>query len=130
MRKIRFRGKTRATAEWVYGSVVTYDDGAVAMCSNVDGRYEWRYVEPTTVGQYTGMDDDDGEEIYEDDILIAKDVFGDEKEYIVAFDNNYHHAFGLLDKDGYWFDFREFESMTIIGNIHDNPEFLIKEKRL
>ncbi len=128
MREIRFRGKTHTTAEWVYGSVVTYNDGAVAMCSSVDGRYEWRYVEPETVGQFTGMCDDNGKEIYEGDILHVKDIYDNEFEGVVCFDNQYHHAFGILDKERFWNSFNEMNSLLKIANIHDNPDFFIKEK--
>lgn len=97
------------------------------MCSIVDGRYEWSSVEPTTVGQYTDVNDNDGNEIYEGDVLTVKDFYDGEFECIVAFDNRYHHAFGLRAKGGYWYDFNIMVSMTVIGNIHDNPE-LFKEK--
>jgi len=83
----------------------------------------WWNVEPDTVGQYIGVEDEYGHSIYEGDILKAKDIFDNEFECIVVFDNNYHHAFGLHDICRNWYHFREIESMTIIGNIHDNPEF-------
>jgi len=93
-----------------------------------DTTMERWYVEPDTVGQYIGMDDDDGEEIYEGDILHVKDKYDYEFKGVVCFDNYYRHAFGILDKERFWNSFNEMNSLLKIANIHDNPEFLIKEK--
>ena len=88
-----------------------------------DTTMEKWYVEPDTVGQYIGMDDDDGEEIYEGDILHVKDKYDYEFEGVVCFDNYYRHAFGILDKERFWNSFNEMNSLLKIANIHDNPEF-------
>lgn len=120
MRKIRFRGKTIHSHTWVYGGLVMERKNAF-ICP--DTTKVWWNVEPDTVGQYIGVEDEYGHSIYEGDILKAKDIFDNEFECIVVFDNNYHHAFGLHDICRNWYHFREIESMTIIGNIHDNPEF-------
>lgn len=60
--------------------------------------------------------------------MHVKDEYDNEFEAVVCFGNSYHHAFGLYSEYGCWHDFNEMVSMTIIGNIHDNPE-LFKEKR-
>lgn len=130
MRKIRFRGRLILPHTWVYGGIVIEGENAIIYPDETNGEVGL-YIEPDTVGQYTGVNDDNGEEIYEGDILKAKDIFGNEFECVVVFDNNYHHAFGLRDicRSWYHFNFREIESMTIIGNIHDNPELFEEEKR-
>ena len=141
MKKIRFRGKDIKTGMWVYGyycehhlpeydndnpELVTGYTNLSVIFNDEQGHRDacfWTNVEYDTVGQYTGMNDDDGEEIYEGDILKVKDILGNEFEGVVCFENKYHHAFGLRSKGGFWYDFNVMVSMTIIGNIHDNPEF-------
>ena len=131
MRKIRFRGQKTSNGIWVYGSLVYSNELDSAIYFQVGNgsvkSMEWAYVKPDTVGQYTGMNDDNGNEIYEGDILQVEDVFDGEFECIVVFDNKYRHAFRLQTEDGCLYDFNDMRSMTVIGNIHDNPELLKEE---
>ena len=88
-------------------------------------------IDKDTVGQFTGLYDKDGKEIYEGDILSRKDggalltvefrhgAFG--YEYCGEFHawaGNHNFTFNPFDTD---VDF------AIIGNIHDNPELLTNE---
>lgn len=140
MKEIRFRGKDALTGEWVYGyycehhlpdydndnpELVTGYTNLPVIFNDEQGHRNacyWTSVEPETVGQFTGANDNDGNEIYEGDILKVKDVFDDEFECIVVFEEYYHHAFGLLDKERFWHPFNETRQRSVIGNIHDNPD--------
>lgn len=72
-------------------------------------------VDPATVGQCTGMKDENGERIFEGDIVRwdARE-FGSEYYEQVRWD---YELLSLREND--W-----PEHCEIIGNIHDNPELL------
>lgn len=73
MKEIKFRGKRLDNGEWVYGSYApnTYDAGKALIItySPYDPDYVWEDVDPTTVGQYTGLHDRKGIAIYEGDVI-------------------------------------------------------------
>lgn len=65
MRTIKFRGR-RLDAPLVYGDLIHYLNGAVAIQIAEGGKYR---VDPKSVGQFTEFIDADGEEVYEGDTL-------------------------------------------------------------
>ena len=76
MREILFRGKRLNNGEWVYGSYwyshrsntyqhFVFDDGNV-----------WVSVDPSTVGQFTGLTDKSCAKIFEGDIVCYEDEIG------------------------------------------------------
>ena len=130
MREIKFRGKRIDTGEWVYGFytkiAVNFGQNDVIMEQTKGGSFVPQFIDIKTLGQFIGIPDKNGKEIYEGDItrhhyhdLTVKWVWGDR---IVQF-------YGV-ERDGaekYYFGF-DSKYLEVIGNIHDNPELLEVEK--
>ena len=138
MRDILFRGKRVDNGEWVEGyfgksldTFIIQDYGLVA------GYFELIKVYPETVGQYTGLTDKNGRKIFEGDIVQADDghyrgVHG--VGHYGTYDDTCigYHIRWIDDGENRWSEWWRQDigywnnKVTIIGNIHDNPE-LIKE---
>ena len=133
MRTIKFRGKDIETGEWVYGHFFQrlghYPTIVEPRPHNGKVMYHEIAVEDKTVGQFTGLFDKNGKEIYEGDIIgcskpdIKHLIFYNEKQgrFMAALngdiENDYFGVCGLDDSG--WNSRKE-----VIGNIHDNKNIL------
>jgi uncharacterized phage protein (TIGR01671 family) len=119
MRTIKFRGKDIETGEWVYGDFIGYMPTIMfPYKSNGRVRYVECLVNRETIGQYTGLQDKNGVEIYEGDIL--QETYSN-KNVLVVYDAP---QFCYADNSfGYRF-LNHPENFTVVGNIHENPELL------
>lgn len=135
MCEILFRGKTKAITgcpynngkpdEWVFGYVFS-DLGAMKIRQYETDRPECNdyEVDPETVGQYTGLTDKSGNKIFEGDIVQAFECI-----YVIMWDS-VRAMFYLRDPiSRVSADFYNYfgSDLTVIGNIHDDPELLKKE---
>lgn len=131
MRTIKFRGKTRENGKWYYGSLVYSDEINAAIYFQI-GRglvktMDWVYVNQETVGQFSGLYDCDGKEIFEGDIL----KWSNGRMYVVKFWDGMFYASVKECNDGIFGGFplhaltvHEDGKCKIVGNIYDNPELL------
>ena len=141
-REIKFRGKRLENGQWVYGypycwhskrtagrlkafiHEVTFQDGL----KTLDAQLE---VDPNTVGQYTGLLDKNGKEIYEGDIIReCYTIFPDDMEVFISEVLFQNGSFQLSGED--YEPFGGDSSMCsvkstdleVIGNIYENSELL------
>ena len=124
-REIKFRGKRIDNGEWVYGDLLQpteiCDIYEIANCESIDGtRYE---VIPETIGQYTGLSDKNGKEIYEGDIVSDNKI-----KWIVKW-NKHRMGFSLYPTTEQLYDEMPINvenklGFKILGNIYDNSELL------
>ena len=120
MREIKFRGKY-GNNPWLYGSLVTKNrnnNGIQERNSSVT-----ILVDDGSIGQYTGMNDSMGKEIYEGDIVRTSD--NDDELAVVEWDDEdlrftVTHG-NVVNGLGEGYYSREVE---VIGNMYDNPELL------
>lgn len=133
-RTIKFRGKRIDNGEWVYGSLLRGENQCVIVTLRGDSVnvHECHEVDPATVGQFTGLLDKNGKEIYESDIITVNGqyprvVLWDKMCWALMPTEYYHDKmFWVMNLQhpgpDWWGLFsNEFE---VIGNIYDNPELL------
>ena len=149
MREILFRGKTEYSGRWVQGDLYKSSKSVFIMANNADSYAKTNYaVHPETVGQYTGLTDQNGTKIFEGDILkvdngkrnsivtvkygcFRPEMFFDAYESISCRELK-GKAFGLYGEAFSRINNRLEQLLIIdnthfievIGNIHDNPELI------
>ena len=143
MRTIKFRGQKTTNGVWVYGSLVYSNEIQTAIYfqtgSGLVKSMEWVYVNPDTVGQFTGFLDKNGKEIYEGDVLRSDEYpyscIGDKRRdnyYAVVYYCEEGACFGIVMvknpnssvagiSDGILDDVEreKMKNFEVVGNIHE-----------
>lgn len=121
-REIKFRGKRIYNGMWMEGDLKTdlAPKGSMLPCpaiSTTKGTIGTFFVKTDTIGQFTGLHDKNGNDIYEGDIIRNEICKG-----IVVYKNG---AFVLdLGKSCGCVYLFCLDSLLVVGNIYDNPELL------
>lgn len=135
LREIKFGGKSIYDVEWLYGSLIKIEEDRYAIIPDLNdieignsiGIYE---VDPITIGQFTGLRDKNGIEIYEGDIIRWR---RDGKLYLVKFYAGMFYAsveelnkgvYGGIPLHVLTVNEEDEYKCEVCGNIYDNPELL------
>ena len=131
MREIIFRGKCLNCQKFKYGDLEHSDDEALINAFSFFNKECWCdasvYVDPETVGQYTGLTDKNGVKIFEGDVVRCVSRL-DYTNMVVIFEDGEFRMVKCEDYKTYttgngYFSVRCFYK-EVIGNIYDNPELI------
>lgn len=133
MREILFRGQSIEDNRWVYGDLIREKKSFGKICTRIyrttNNGWELIDVDSKTVGQYTGLNDENGNKIFENDIVAYWDTYSTENGQSeadcigkVVWDDETisFQVTNRLSAESY----EVLDECSVIGNIFDNPELL------
>lgn len=117
-REIKFRGLRTDGKGWVYGSFIHNSIDCPCIIDYDAEQYE---IIPKTIGQFTGLKDKNGKDIYQGDKF---NPISENLTYTVVFKDA---QFGLESELGYWGSLKRYFELSekhgwsceVIGNIHE-----------
>ncbi len=150
MREIKFRAISTRTLQWIYGSLVrTEGENYIVEPDERPREHPGEYVDcidlseiaQGTEGQWTGLKDKGGKEIYKGDI-VKNHWWGDGdvgflgEEWVVKFGKHESNGNDVYTRDAYgWYyeskgetfslvNLPQSKGIEIVGNIYENPDFV------
>lgn len=123
MREIKFRAKRIDNGEWVYGNVSINPLTKKSYIDSYDNVRSYVYeIVPETVGQFTGLKDKNGVEIYEGDKILKfgaceSPVVFENGAFGYIFDKDYNFI-ALTQNNNLEWENNASNNLEVIGNIH------------
>lgn len=125
-REIKFRGKTESN-QFIFGDLIQYENGDTAIFEKKITRYGYEAtqisnrtkVDKETIGQFTGLHDKNGKDVYENDLAL---VNGQIYEVV------YVKGMFAIGIKGCGYVPLKNVIFEIIGNIYDNKDLLEDRK--
>ena len=136
MRNIKFRGKTE-DGRWIHGDFLHAWDSAMIQYEielNGENTYNAEDVDVDTVGQFTGIFDCKGQEVYEGDLLmnvsnpnsdLLEVCFNESlglmamkihsEKYVTKFNSPFYQIYKI-----------KYSKYEVVGNIHENKQYFEK----
>jgi len=132
MRQIKFRGYNAKNKQWLYGFYLQ-NRGAHFVCPDefANGKsWEDYEVDPESVGQYTGLKDANGKEIYEGDVVLVSvfDCFGGDEQYKLSIEwqgTEFVGDYNIKGKEKSWnleWLWGQDDEIEVTGNIYNKED--------
>ncbi len=130
MRAIKFRAQDIASNKWLYGDIRHHKND---VCIFEQGGNKGEQVKPETIGQYTGLVDRNGREIYEGDFInYDGSTWGGVVQWhpngYFFINDSYGKKYPRCDSYRSLGDMLDGRPLIVVGNIYDNKELLKGEQ--
>lgn len=130
MRVIKFRAQDIASNKWLFGDIRHHKND---VCIFEQGGNKGEQVKPETIGQYTGLVDRNGREIYEGDFInYDGSTWGGVVQWhpngYFFINDSYGKKYPRCDSYRSLGDMLDGRPLVVVGNIYDNKELLKGEQ--
>lgn len=127
MREIKYRAYTKEYGIQPVRELVWNDNGGIAAVSFNNGisvLTNRGFGKDIVIEQYTGVDDYVGTEIYEGDIVLARQMAPGDPDSMIGVVKFFEGAYWIDNQHDGMKLWNETVAVNVIGNIHEDLEFL------